>query len=267
VAIGILVVGVLVAAGAPLLATHDPRASVGQPSRPPSLVHPFGTNDLGQDVWSQFAWGARASMLVAAQVSVLSLSLSWAVGLLAGFFRWAEAPLMTATDLLLSLPAIPLYMLVVTLVGPSQTTIAVTLGLLSWPTFAKIVRGRVIDLRRQPFVTGARAVGATEQRILARHIIPGTYSLMSAKLVITLRFALFAEATLAFLGLGDPVVQSWGTMLRWAFASQSLFLTVAWTWWVIPPAVGIAGVVFAAAWLAQSYDEPWNRPAISGRVP
>jgi peptide/nickel transport system permease protein len=156
--------------------------------------------------------------------------------------------------LLLALPGIPLYLLVVALVGPSQESVILTLGLLSWPAFARVVRAQVLGIRGQLYIDAAYAVGASPLRVAYAHVLPGTLALLPAKLVLTVRFAIFAEATLAFLGLGDPAAKSWGTMLGWAFNDPLLFARDAWLWLVLPPALSIVLVVLATTWITTTLE-------------
>ncbi len=250
----VLALALTVAVLAPAIAPYDPRLPSGPPLLAPTRAHPLGTNDIGQDILSEWLWGARASLLVGLLVTLLSTALSWSVGIAAGLWRRTEGPLMAVTDLLLALPSIPLYLLIVVTSGPSRQTVVLTLGLLSWPAFARIVRAQTIALRGEAYVEAARAVGATPLRVALVHVLPGTFSSLPAKLVLTLRFAIFTEATLAFLGLGDPSAKSWGTMLSWAFGYPLLFVGNVWLWWVLPPALAIVLVVLAATWLAIGLD-------------
>jgi peptide/nickel transport system permease protein len=240
---------------APLLATHDPALPSGPPLTPPGPDHLFGTNDIGQDVWSEWVWGARASLAIAMVVTLLSTLLSWSVGLAAGLWPRSEAVLIGIADLLLALPPLPLYLLVMALMGPGQVHLMVVLGLLSWPAFARVVRARVIAVRGEPYVEAARVLGSSPLRVAVHHVAPATLELLPAKLVVTVRFAIFAEATLAFLGLGDPSAQSWGTMLGWAFRNPVVFADTSWTWWVLPPALAIVVAVLSATWLSTSDDD------------
>jgi peptide/nickel transport system permease protein len=172
----------------------------------------------------------------------------------AGLSRRAEAPLLAVADLLLALPSLPLYILVLTLLGPTQTSIALTLGLASWPAFARVVRAQVLSLRGAPYVEAARCLGASWTRVGYVHLLPGTLALLPANLVLTVRLAVFAEATLGFLGLGDPAATSWGAQLGAAFANPLLLTTSAWTWLVIPPGAGIALLVLGSAWLGTRLE-------------
>jgi ABC-type dipeptide/oligopeptide/nickel transport system permease subunit len=250
VAVSVLCALALGAAFAPWAAPYDPSAASGAPLLPPGVGHPLGTNDLGQDVWSQVLWGGRASLLVALVVTLLSTALSWGIGVGAGMWPRAEPLVMSVTDLLLAVPPLPLYLLVVALVGAGQVHLMLALGLLSWPAFARIVRARVIGVRGQPYVEAAHALGATRVRVALRHIAPATVELFPSNVLLTVRFAIFTEATLAFLGLGDPSTRSWGTMLGQAFGDPLTFVGGSWTWWVLPPAGAIAATVLAATVLS-----------------
>lgn len=238
----------LVAALAPHLAPHDPRLPVGPPLAWPTRAHLLGTNDLGQDILSQLIHGARPTLIAAGWVTALATLLSWLVGLAAGFARWAEGPLLAATDLLLALPNIPLYLLVLTLLGPSQRNLILVLALLAWPAFARIVRSLVIGARSAAYVEASRMLGASAGHILRVHLLPATLAVMPANLVLTARFAIAAEATLAFLGLSGNAL-TWGAMLSWAFADPLLFLRPVWPWLVLPPTLAIVLLILAVTWV------------------
>ncbi len=240
-----------VALAAPQIAPHDPAAPTGVPFSPASADHLLGTNDLGQDVLSQLLYGTRSTLLVAATVTTLSTLMSWLVGLVSGFFRYAEAPLMMLTDLLIALPNIPLYVLVLTLLGPSRRNLVVVLALLSWPVFARIVRSVVLETRSSAYVEAAIALGATHRHIAWRHLLPATLVVLPSKLVLTVRFAVFAESTLAFLGLASSDAHSWGRMLNLAFTDPMLFLRPEWPWLVLPPTIAIVLLLVATAWVSD----------------
>ncbi|MGI9145562.1 MAG: ABC transporter permease [Chloroflexota bacterium] len=253
-----VVVLAVVCAGlvAPTLAPFDPRQVSGQALQAPGPTHWLGTNDIAQDVLSQWLWAARASVSIALAVAAVSSALAWGVGLVAGLSARAEGWLMAFTDLLLALPGLPLYVLVLTLIGPSQTHVAILLGLLSWPAFARVVRALVITVRTAPYIEAVRCLGGTWPRVAFQHVLPATLDLLPAHLVLTVRFAVFAEATLAFLGLGDSAAVSWGTLLGWAFVNPLLFTTPAWTWLVLPPALGIALLILLAGWAGARFEAP-----------
>lgn len=246
--------GVLLVLAAPLLAPYDPTLAAGRPLAPPSAAHWLGTNDIGQDEWSRLLYGLRTSLLVAGGVAGLSTVLSWAVGLAAGFSRAAEAVLLPLAELLLALPSLPLYLLAITLLGPNLLNLVLLLGLLSWPGFARLVRSLVITERAAPYVVAAVAIGAGRWHIARYHLLPATLDILPAKLILIVRFAVFTEATLAFLGLGDPDAVSCGTMLNTAFADPLLFSRPVWPWLVLPPAGAVLGLVLATAALGRALE-------------
>jgi peptide/nickel transport system permease protein len=254
---GAVAVCLMLAVAGPWLAPYDPRLPVAPPLAPPGAGHLLGANDVGQDVLSQLLYGVRTSLLVAAAVTALSTGLSWGVGLAAGMFRAAETVLLPLTELLLALPSLPLYLLVVTLVGPSLLHLVLALALLSWPSFARIVRSIVLTARGAPHVEAARAIGASPAHILWRHLLPVTLDVLPTKLILTVRFAVFTEATLAFLGLGDPSTVSCGTMLNHAFDDPLLFSRPVWPWLVLPPAAAIVLLVLGTVWFSQAL-ESWR---------
>ncbi len=252
---GLLLGFVLLTILAPLVAPSDPRLPTGAPLLPASRDHLLGTNDLGQDVLSQTVYGARSSLAVAAGVTAISTALSWLVGLVAGIFGRAEAPLLAVADLLLALPSIPLYLLVLTLLGPSRRNVILVLALLSWPAFARVVRSVVIRTRSAPYVEASLALGAPPLHIIRRHLLPATLTVLPTKLVLTVRFAVFAEATLAFLGLaaGDEV--SWGIMLNVALNDPLLFARPVWPWLVLPPTLAIVTLLLAVVWVSAGLTD------------
>ena len=265
VGLSLAVLAVVVAALAPVLAPYDPRLSTGVPLLPPGAAHLLGTNDIGQDALSELLWGTRASINVAVLVALLATVLAWSVGIAAGLNRLVAPPLMAVTDGLLALPQLPLFLLAVALLGPSQFAVALVLAALGWPAFARLIRAHVQGVRDASFVEAARSLGATRSHIAVVHVLPATLSLLPATLALTVRYALFGEATLAFLGLGDPTVKSWGSMLAWDFGDPLLFARAAWAWRVLPPATAIVLVVLATTWVATGLGAGLRRrPNIRG---
>ena len=236
---------------APVFAPYDPLLALAPPLSTPSRGHLLGTNDLGQDILSQVIYGTRSSVVVAASVTVISAVVSWLVGLTAGFVRRLEGLLMGVTDLFLALPDLPLILLVLTLVSATRTNVILVLALLSWPAFARVVRSVVIGARASPYVEASRALGGSTAHVMMRHLLPATLVVLPTKLVLTMRYAVFAEATLAFLGLaaGDSI--GWGAMLNLAFRDPLLFSRPVWPWLVLPPVLAIAALILATVWVAS----------------
>jgi peptide/nickel transport system permease protein len=240
---------VLAAVFAPVVAPYDPSVTSGRPFEPPSLAHLLGTNDIGQDILSELIWGARVSLAIGALAAVVGTVLGTLVGVIAGYFSgWVDALLMRAADVVLVVPFLPLMILLAAYVGPSIASLAVVIGLLVWARPARVVRSLVLSQRTRDYVVAARSLGARHARILRLCILPSVFSLSLAEFIQLASRAILLEAALAFLGLGDPIQKSWGSVLFYAQARGAL-LSEAWTWWVLPPGFLITGTVLGLALL------------------
>jgi len=223
---------VVLALGAPWIASSDPqRSDYGKIRKGPSVANPFGTDDLGRDIFSRVVWGTRISM----QAGVFSILLAMAVGvpagLMAGYYRGVfDQLLMRLTDAWLSFPFLILAIGLVTLLGPSLTNATVAIGVGATPTYIRLTRGLVLATRELEFVQGARALGANDLRVMARHILPNITSALLVQATVSVPTAIIAEAILSFLGLGvQPPQPSWGTMLN---AAQQFLESAPWmAWW------------------------------------
>lgn len=254
-AIAIVAAVLALAVIGPAASPYAPDAFVARPLLPPSPVHPLGTNAVGQDLLAQLLGGARPSVVAGMAGGALSTLLALLAGIGSALGRRADALLRATTDIFLAVPHLPLLMLVVALAGPSLGTIAVALGALSWPAFARVVRAQTLAEIAQGHVLAARAIGASPARILWRHVLPALVPIAAAKLVLTVQYVVLAEASLAFLGLGDPTLVSWGGMVQRAMQYSLLFATPVWSWWLLPPVLAIAAFVTSLAMLGTILDE------------
>jgi ABC-type dipeptide/oligopeptide/nickel transport system permease subunit len=256
------VVGIVVLVGLVLLALfpgaiapYDPAETVGRPLQRPSAEFRLGTNDIGQDLLSELIWGTRASLSVGLIVGFVAVIIGTAVGLVAGYTSgMSSALLMRLTDLTLVLPFLPLVILLSAYLGPSQRNVILVLALVSWAIPARLIRSRVLSLLGEPYIEAAEAVGCTKQRILLAHIWPGVRFLALVQLLLVASAAILAEASLSFLGLGDPSAKSWGSMLYFARASGA-FLTDAWRWWVLPTGLMITLTVLSLVLIGYTAEE------------
>lgn len=253
-------VGLLSAAAvfAPQLAPYDPSERVGRPFQPPSGEHLLGTNDVGQDLLSELIFGARVSLLVGASSAAAALLIGAAVGILAGYYpRRLGAFLMRTVDLVLILPFLPLLIVLAAYLGRSLVNTALVIGALIWAAPARIIRSQVLSLRSREYVLAARSMGAPDRWIIFRHVAPRTALLAAGSFVRAVAAAILLEASLSFLGLGDPIQKSWGSILFWAQA-RGAFLTPAWKWWVLPPGLLIMAASLGFALIAFSLEERIN---------
>ncbi len=221
-----------IALAAPWIAISDPvRTDWSQIRKAPSWAHPFGTDDLGRDTYSRVVWGTRISM----QAGVLSIMLAMAIGVpagfVAGYYRGAfDQLIMRVTDAWLSFPFLILAIGLVTILGPSLMNATLAIGLGATPLYIRLTRGLVLATEAHDYVQSARAMGAGDGRLMARHIFPNIVSVLLVQATVSIPTAIIAEAILSFLGLGvQPPRPSWGTMLN---AAQQFLESAPWmAWW------------------------------------
>ncbi len=216
----------------------------------PSVAHPFGTDDLGRDLFARALWGGRVSIAVGIAAVLIAITLGTLVGALAGYFGRLDNPLMRVTDVFLSVPALPVLLVIIYLFRETiQSTfglelgifvmIVTVIGVLNWMPVARLVRASFLSLKGKEFVEAARTIGAGDGRIIFRHILPNALSPVLVAATIGVGAAILTESTLSFLGLGfPPDVPTWGRLLydaqnymdiapHWAiFPGLAIFLTV-----------------------------------------
>ncbi len=186
----------------------------------PSWPLPLGADELGRDMTGRIVWGARISLLVAALAVSISLVFGLAIGALAGFYQnWASSAVMRAMDAVISFPRILVAIILIAVLGPGVFSLALAIGLSSVPVFARLFRAASLSLRRREFVLASQSLGATDARLLLRHIVPNTASLMVVQGSISLAEAILIASGLSFLGLGpQPPTPEWGAMIAQARA-------------------------------------------------
>ena len=195
---------------------------------PPSWAHPFGTNELGQDVFSLVLAGTRISVLAGLGVVLLGTVVGTLAGALAGFFGgWADEVLMRLADLKLTVPGLILAMAVAAALGPGLMNMVIAIALSWWPGYARLVRGEVIARKEEVYVVAAQAIGASPARVLFRHVLPNIVSPIVVKMSLDMGFAILTVASLGFIGIGvRPPTPEWGTLLS---VSRSYMPDFWWT--------------------------------------
>jgi ABC-type dipeptide/oligopeptide/nickel transport system permease subunit len=215
----------------------------------------LGTDSGGNDLLTRDLLGTGASMLVGLTAAVLGIGVGLLIGLLAGLLGGiVDQLLMRITDLFLTIPFLPLAIILVVILTPSALTIIMIIAFFSWMGFARVIRSQVLTLRERPFIEAARAAGAGNGRILSRHLFPNLVGLTYVNLALSVPGAILTYAALSFLGLGDPTVESWGRILNDNFVVSA---TGDW-WWVIPPGFAIAIVSLSFVLIGYSLDEMFN---------
>ncbi|PPA60709.1 ABC transporter permease [Micromonospora chalcea] len=231
----VLVLLVVVGVAGPWLAPAGVNdVDVDQMLRPPSGAHPFGTDELGRDVLSRVLVAARVSLQVGAVSVGIALVAGVTLGLFAGYYRgWLDSILMRCMDVLFAFPVLLLAVAIVAVLGPGLLTAMVAIGVVYTPIFARITRAGVLSVREQVFVRAAVSIGASDLRIMRRHVLPNIAAPLIVQTSLSLAFAILSEAALSFLGLGiQPPAPAWGRML---FDGRG-FVTDAWWLGVFPGA-------------------------------
>lgn len=253
-----LVVGTAVFAEA--IAPFDPFTPVGQALQPPSAEHLMGTDDLGRDVFSGVVHGARASLLLGLGVAGLVALIGVAVGMTSGYYGGlVDDVLMRTTEAFQVLPRFFLAIVVIALFGPGLDRIIIVLGLTSWAIVARVVRAETLSSREQEYVEAARALGASDLRIVVSHLAPGVVPSTVTFVTLMVAQAILVEASLGFLGLSDPSVMSWGILA----GNAQQFLRVAW-WLALFPGAAIAVAVLGINLLGDGLTQAARADDVSG---
>lgn len=203
----------------------------------PSFKHLFGTDFMGRDIFSQLLSGAQLAFLVGIVSSFLSVFLGTTVGLVSGYFgRWVDTLLMRFVDIIMTLPDLPLMVVIATVVGRLNIwVIIILISMFGWAGVARIIRSQVLSLRERPYVEAARVSGAGHIRIMFYHIGPNVLPLCFLYMTLGVSSAILSEAGLSFIGLGDASRTSWGMMLQWAFRQGNMEIN-----WILPPGLCIS---------------------------
>ncbi len=245
--VGLAVVLLVIAAAllANVLSPRDPLATnLTRPRSAPTAEYWLGADSLGRDVASRLLFGARASLVVGLAAVALNVTIGLVAGAVAGYYGRAwDMLLMRVADVVLAFPLFVVVVSVVAILTPSLLNVVLVLGLLGWPTVARLVRGNVLSVRTFVYVEAARSLGASDNRILWRHVLPNVLAPVVVAATFGVARAILLEASLSFLGLGvQPPTPSWGNMLAEA---QSLTTLESMPYLWVPPGLAIALLVAA----------------------
>jgi len=244
----IIVVLIVTAIFGPMLTPYDPAEQDLMSSlMPPSREHIMGTDDLGRDTFSRVIAGSRVSLSIAVVSVAILITIGVLTGILAGYYRAFDGPIMRFIDLMMSIPNTFLILTIVALFGPGLRNTMLVIGLTSWMGTSRLVRGQFLSLREKEFVEAARAVGASNGRIIFRHMLPNIISLVIVQATLFVAFTVILESALSYLGLGvQPPAPSWGNML----SSGRNFIQNAW-WMTVFPGLAIFITVLAFNFLGD----------------
>lgn len=257
----ILLFYTFVAAFAPVIAPYPPNERMYEEDgswkslESPDTENLLGTTDGGHDVFSNLIWGSRIAMFVGYLGAFMVACIGTGYGLLAGYYGgWIDEGMMRLVDVLYGLPFIPFVVVIATIFGNSVWNIILGIMLIYWLTTARVIRSEVLSIKERPYIEAAEAAGASDRRIMLVHILPNVIPLTVLYAAIAVGYSIVAEASISFLGFGDPTIASWGVMLQRVLVQQAL---EAW-WWVLPPGISITLVVLGAYLAGRGYEEIVN---------
>ncbi|MET1127804.1 MAG: ABC transporter permease [Thermoproteota archaeon] len=260
--IAILAVLVGIAVFAPYIAPYNPNVRVAEPMLPPSREHLLGTNDMGQDIFSELIYGARISLFIGFIAALIGTMLGTTIGIVAGYKGGiVDEVLMRLTDMWLSMPTLLFTIFLVAVFsrlprGTIMMAVIMAIALTSWPSVARLIRSSVLRIKEEPYIEAAIAVGVPHTRIMFRHILPNVTPLIVIEVITRTAIAMLTESSLAFLGLGDPTAKSWGMIIYYAMRRNALYLGL-W-WWFIPPGLMISIAVLSVMLIGLGLEEYFN---------
>jgi peptide/nickel transport system permease protein len=260
--LGLVVITLLALAAvfAPVVATHDPfTVDLLAAGQPPSAAHWLGTDEVGRDVFSRLVYGARVSLSVGLVAVTIYTAIGTVLGAVSGHFGGLiDGVVQRLTDTVMCFPPLIIIIAAVSITGPSIWNVMMIIGLLTWTGTCRLVRGQFLAIREREFVEAARAAGASDQRLIVRHILPNTLAPLLVSATFGVAAAILTEAGLSFLGLGvQPPTPSWGNMINLA-QSATILQTMPWLW--APP-----GLLIALAVLSINFVGDGLRDALDPR--
>lgn len=253
VSLGVVAAVSAACAAAPLLAGYEFDAiDLGAIRQPPSWAHWMGTDDLGRDLFTRVLYGGRISILIGVLSAVIGTGLGSLVGAVAGYYGGrTDNVLMRLTDVAYSIPSLPLLIVLASYTQAAASSIAVIIGLLSWMATARVVRGEVLSIKQMAYVEAARSLGASNARIILRHVLPNTVGPIVVSATLAVGNAIIIESSLSFLGLGvQPPTPTWGNMLMDAQATMATK-----PWLTIFPGLAILLVVLAVNFIGDGLQD------------
>jgi peptide/nickel transport system permease protein len=245
--LGVLLFSIIfiLSAFAPVFDRYEPnQLNLKDKFQPPSAEHYFGTDRVGRDIWSRTLHGGRISLLVGFAAALVALSIGVVLGGLSGYYGgMVDMLIMRFTDVVMTFPRVVIMLTVATFVNQGVVTVILLIGLFSWADTARLVRGQVLTIREEEFVSAARALGARDLSVIFKHVMPSVIAPLLASITFAINQAILLEAGLSFLGVGIPLpTASWGNMLELA-RSLDVLKDAPWMW--LPPAVMILVNVLA----------------------
>jgi len=223
---------------------------------PPSFEHLLGTTYMGRDVFSQMIIGSRVAVLVGVISAVCVAFIGTNIGLISGYFGGkVDRVLMGIVDVMYGLPFLPFALILVSVLGPGVQNIILAIVLITWRNSSRVIRSQALSLKNRTFIEATKLTGASDWRILYRHIAPNVVPVSLIYVSTSMASAIMTESSISFLGLGDPMQVSWGRILFTCYSSQAMFKA---PWWILPPGIAITLLVLSGYLMGRAFEEIAN---------
>lgn len=245
---------ILIAILAPVFSQYPPDKSTAA-LKPPQKKHLMGTDDLGYDIWSQIAYGARISLVIGLGTSFLAAFGGAVLGIIAAFKGgYLDKIIMRIIDIIIVLPDLPLMIILAAFLGPSILNIILVLSFFSWVKPARIIRSQVLMLKEMNYIKAAESYGAGVFNLLRKHFLPEIFPILAVSIIRLSTNAIVAEAGLSFLGLGDPSSKSWGLIIHHASSFPGIYYTPFWKWWLLFPWLALLALIVSLAFINRELE-------------
>lgn len=243
---------------APLFTDYMPNARIARPHEAPSADHILGTTRMGRDVWSQLIYGGRISILVGLVAGVFVMFMAMIVGISAGYFGGiVDNVLSFLTNVVMVIPSLPLMLVLASYLDQvSPLVIAIIIGATAWPFGARVIRAQTLSIRNRDFIHAAEVMGESKKRMVFFEVMPNMLAILGSSFISTVIYAIMTEATLEFIGLGDPLSVTWGVMLY--NAQQTSAIRIGAWWEILAPSMALASLAIGLALINFSIDEISN---------
>ena len=254
IAVFFAIIGPLVAPNDPQLILKDASTGTWLMNEEPSGRFVLGTTSMGRDIFSQLLYGARPAVVVGFLAAFIVVAIGTIIGLVSGYFGgWVDSVLMRLADVAFGIPFLPFVVVLVAFLKPSIWNVVLAMSLLFWCNTARVIRSQVLVVKERDYIEAARVAGASPWRILFLYVAPNVLPLSFLYGSLAMGWAILTEASVSFLGFGDPKVISWGFMLQDAYNSQAM-TRGAWAW-IIPPGLCIMAMVMAGFFIGRGTEE------------
>ncbi len=255
----IIILVILIALLSNIIKIYPHNIPSGNSLEKPSTIHFLGTDDLGIDIWAQICVGARISVTIGLSTAFIASFGGSLLGMMAGYYGKTIDKMITGlSDLMMAIPQLPMLIVLGTLFEPKLSNIVIVISLFSWVVPAKIVRSKILSMKEEKYIVIAKSYRAGFFHLVFKHFIPSIFPIIMVSFVKITSRAVISEASLAFLGLGDPISKSWGMILKRSINFPGIYFTEYWKWWVVSPLLLLTLFTISIAFISRDLEKIIN---------